>query len=110
MLPNREMTDDVLQVVVESVFLGRELLEEESCEISDSLILILDALCHLSELALDLDHSVEDEMGEDHKSVLLDLDVGVGETLVETITRGEGEDGKGTRGQLEDQRMSGRLE
>lgn len=93
------MRDDVLQVVVEGILLGRELLEEEPSEIPNALGLVLDALGHLSELALNLDHPVEDEMSKDHESVLLDSNVLVGESLVKAVAaRAEEEEvSKGSR-------------
>lgn len=79
------MTNDVGQVVVDGLLLRRQLGEEEMREIADPLVLVLKALCHLAELTLDLNHPVENQVGEDHEGVLLDRKVFVVQSGVETI-------------------------
>ena len=48
----------VRQVVIDGVFLGGQLREEQLGEVLDPDVLVLDTLRHLTELALDLDHSI----------------------------------------------------
>jgi hypothetical protein len=94
-LAGTEVGDDVLEIVVEGVLLGAELLEEEPREVADPRGGVFDALGHLAELTFNFDHAVEDEMGEDHERVLLDVRVRIGQALVETIARiGKGMTGK----------------
>lgn len=79
------MADDVGKVVVDRLVLGRELGEEEVSEVADPLVVVLETLGHLAELSLDLDHAVEDEVGEDHERVLLDGEVLVVKAGVEAV-------------------------
>lgn len=76
-LADREVADDILEIVVERVVLGREVAEELSSQVGNVSVLVLDALGHLAELAFDLDHAVQDQVIQDHQSVLLDVDVPV---------------------------------
>ena len=58
------------QVIVNRVVLRRQIREEELSEVHDARLLVLEALGHLAELALDLDHAVQDEVCEHRQRVL----------------------------------------
>lgn len=103
MCTNRKMTDDCIvycgqvgyqaridlltigKIVVDGVVFGRQFGEEQLRQVCYSLVLILKALRHLTKLPLDLDHTVQDEMGQYHEGVLLDDEISVGETLVQLV-------------------------
>jgi len=85
MLPDRQMRNDILQVVVQRVVLGRQLGEEQLGEVRDSFVGVFETLGHLAQLPFDLDHPVENQMREDHQRVLLDRRVGVGQALVQAV-------------------------
>ena len=59
------------QIVVNRVVFRRQLCKEQLCQIRH-LRLVLETLCHLAQLPLDLDHPTENEMHGHHKRVLLD--------------------------------------
>ena len=79
------MRDDVGQVVVDGLVLGRQLLEEEVGEVLDALVVVRQALGHLAELTFGLDLAVEDEVREDHERVLLDGEVLVVQAGVQAV-------------------------
>ena len=70
------------QVIVYRVVLHRQIHEEEFSEVRNAELLILEALGHLAELALDLDHAVQDEVREHRQHVLLHDEVHVREAPV----------------------------
>lgn len=76
------------QLVVDDVVLGGELGEEELGEVANPGLVVLEALGHAAELALGLDHLVEDEVGEDHEGVLADGQVLVEQAAVELVRLG----------------------
>jgi cobyric acid synthase len=73
----------IRQVVVDGILLRRQLGEEQLREILDSNVLILDALRHLTELTLDLDHSIQNQVSQDHERRLLHPGVGIEQALVQ---------------------------
>ena len=73
------------QVVVDRVILCGQFVEEHLREVGNAFIFVLNALGHLTHLALDLDHTVENQMSENHERVLLYDEVVVAETLVELV-------------------------
>lgn len=79
------MRDDVGQIVIDSLVLRRQFLKEQMSQILDSFILITQTLCHFSQLTLDFDHTVQDEMSEHHQSVLLDREILVVKSSVKSI-------------------------
>lgn len=79
------MTDNILQVVIQRIVLCGQLRKEQSREVGNSLIGIFQAFGHFTKLAFDLDHTVQDKMGENHEGVLLDDKVGICEALIETF-------------------------
>lgn len=79
------MTDNILQVVIQRIVLCRQLCEEQFREVRDPLIGILQTFGHFTQLTFDLDHTVQDKMGENHEGVLLDDKVGICEALIETF-------------------------
>jgi len=81
----RRKTRTVRQVVVYRVVLGGQVREEQLCEVRDARLLVLEALGHLAELSLDLDHAIEDEMREHHQRVLLHHQVAVRQALVQLV-------------------------
>ena len=64
------LADDVGQDVVDGVALLRQLKEEEAGQVGDALHGVLEAEGQLANLALDLDHVVEDEVRQHHDRVL----------------------------------------
>ena len=84
-LCRRKKTRTVRQVVVYRVVLGRQVREEQLCEVRDARLLVFEALGHLAELSLDLDHAIEDEMREHHQRVLLHHQVAVRQALVQLV-------------------------
>ena len=75
----------VRQVVVDRIVFGRELRKEQLGQIRQPWLLVLETLGHLSQLALDLDHPVQDQMGEDHQRIFLDDKVLIREAFVEFV-------------------------
>lgn len=73
------------KIVVDSIVFRRQLGEEQFREICYALVVVLNTLCHLSKLPLDLDHTVQDEMGQHHEGILLDYEISVGETFVQLV-------------------------
>lgn len=73
----------IWQVIVNGVVLATQLGEEQPSQIRNPLVLVLHTLGHLSQLALDLDHSVQDQVSQHHQGVLLDGHTGIVQSLVQ---------------------------
>lgn len=80
-----EQTYALRQVVVDGIILARQFLKEELRQIADSDLIVDDAPCHLAKLPFDLDHTVQNEMGENHQRVLLYGQVAVAQAEVKPI-------------------------
>ena len=59
-LADGQVADDIGQVIVHGVLLSGKLAEEELGQIAHPWLLVLETLGQLAQLALDLDHTVED--------------------------------------------------
>lgn len=59
---HRNTIRTIRQIIIDSIFLRRQLREEESRKVRNSLIWIFDALGHLTQLALHLDHTVQNQV------------------------------------------------
>eukprot|EP00047_Mylnosiga_fluctuans_P014238 m.36647 g.36647 ORF g.36647 m.36647 type:complete len:388 (+) comp5401_c0_seq4:1504-2667(+) len=79
----RDLADDVGQHVVDCVRLAGQLVEEQACEVRDAVVAVLKANGHLADLALDLDHVVEDQMRQHHQRVLAHARVLVAQHCIE---------------------------
>ena len=76
----------IREIVVNCVVLRREFSKEQFGEIRNPWVWILQTLRHLAQLTLDLDHPIQDQMGQNHKCVLLDDHASVGKALVQFAT------------------------
>lgn len=75
----------IRQIVINGVVLRRQLGEEQLGQVRDPNIWVFQALRHLTQLALDLDHPVQNQMGQHHERVLLDHQIIVGQPLVQLV-------------------------
>lgn len=73
----------IRKVVVDGVVFRREFGKEQFSEVRNPRIRILQTLRHLTQLPLDLDHPVQNQMGQNHECVLLDDEARVGKALVQ---------------------------
>ena len=74
-----------MQVVVDGLILRRDLKKEVLRQIRNPRLRIANQLRDLTNLPLDLDHAVVDEMREDHERVLLHDDVVVAQPAVQVV-------------------------
>lgn len=78
-------TRTIWQVVVYRVVLRGQVRKEELHEVRDAGLLVLEALGHLPELTLNLDHAIQDQVREHHQRVLFHHQVAVRQTLVQLV-------------------------
>ena len=80
-----QQTEHIDKVIVNSIILRAQLGEEHAAQICDSFILVLETLCHFSELALDLDLSSKNEECESHETCSLNASIFIIEAAVEEV-------------------------
>ena len=82
MSPNRQVRDDVLQIVVQGIIFCRQFRKEQFGQVRNALIGIFETFGHFTKLAFDFDHAVEDQMSQYHECVFLDSEIGIRQTLI----------------------------
>ncbi len=85
-LPLRtQQAEHIHKVIIHGIILGRQLGKEHARQIRNLLVVVLQTLGHLAQLALDLDLAGEDQEGQRHQAGPLDGAVAVVEPAVQEI-------------------------
>lgn len=80
-----QQAEHVDKVVVDCIVFGRELREEHARQVRDTLVFVLEALCHLSQLTFDLDLTSEDQEGQRHEAGTFDRRLRVSQATVQKV-------------------------